>query len=76
VEIPLALLPHAVKPYIGLMCIGFVVGILGHAGKSRVMVAIGILLVFLATLLLPLSIIASNPTPEQPGPIAFPPGER
>jgi hypothetical protein len=76
VEIPLALLPHAVKPYMGLMILGFGVGILGHIGKNKVMVGIGITMIFLACVLLPLAIIASNPTPEQPAPNAFPPGER
>jgi hypothetical protein len=76
VEIPLALLPHDVRPYLSLMVIGFAIGTFGHAAKSKVMVAVGIALIFCATLLLPLAIIASNPTPERPAPNAFPPGER
>lgn len=75
-EIPLALLPHDVRPYLALMVIGFAFGVLGHIGKSRLMVGIGIALIFCATLLLPLAIIATNPTPERPAPNAFPPGER
>jgi hypothetical protein len=76
VEIPLALLPHDVRPYLGLMMIGFFIGTFGHIAKSRGMVALGIALIFFATLLLPLAIIATNPTPEKPAPNAFPPGER
>jgi hypothetical protein len=41
--------------YIALMGIGFVVGTLGHIVKSKVMVAAGILMIFLATVLLPLT---------------------
>ena len=76
VELPLALLPHDVRPYLTLMVIGFVVGVAGHLGRSRLLVGIGITLIFFATLLLPLAIVATNPTPERPAPNAFPPGER
>jgi hypothetical protein len=76
VEIPLAILPHEVKPYLALMVIGFVVGTFGHMSRSRAMVAIGIGMIFAATLLLPLAIIATNDTPEKPGPNAYPPGYR
>jgi hypothetical protein len=43
------------RAYIALMGIGFVVGTAGHVVKSKVMVAAGILMIFLATVLLPLS---------------------
>jgi hypothetical protein len=76
VEIPLALLPHDVRPYLALMVIGFAIAIFGHIGKSNFLVGIGIAVIFFATLLLPLAIIATNPTPERPAPNAFPPGER
>ena len=43
------------RAYIALMGIGFVVGTAGHVVKSKAMVATGILMIFLATVLLPLS---------------------
>ena len=43
------------RAYIALMGIGFVVGTAGHVVKSKVLVAAGILMIFLATVLLPLS---------------------
>ena len=41
--------------YIALMGIGFVVGTAGHVVRSKALVAAGILMIFLATVLLPLS---------------------
>ncbi|HEX4718107.1 MAG TPA: hypothetical protein VH300_06220 [Thermoleophilaceae bacterium] len=41
--------------YIALMGIGFLVGTAGHVVHSKVMVAAGILMIFLATVLLPLT---------------------
>jgi hypothetical protein len=43
------------RAYIALMGIGFVVGTAGHVVRSKAMVAAGIVLIFLATVLLPLS---------------------
>jgi hypothetical protein len=43
------------RAYIGLMGIGFVVGVAGHVVKSKTLVAAGILMIFLATVLLPLT---------------------
>ena len=43
------------RAYITLMGIGFVVGTAGHIVKSKVLIAAGILMIFLATVLLPLS---------------------
>ena len=43
------------RAYIALMGIGFVVGVAGHVVKSKSLVAAGILMVFLATFLLPLT---------------------
>lgn len=43
------------RAYIALMGIGFVVGTAGHIVKSKTMVAAGILMIFLATVLLPLT---------------------
>ena len=42
-------------PYIALMGIGFIVGTVGHVVKSKPVVALGVLLIFLATVLLPLA---------------------
>ena len=47
-------------PFIALMAIGFVVGVAGHVYGSRPVVATGIGLVFLATLLLPLLVYAGD----------------
>jgi hypothetical protein len=43
------------KTYIALMGIGFIVGTAGHVVRSKTMVAAGLLLIFLATVLLPLT---------------------
>ena len=41
--------------FIALLILGFVVGTLGHVIKSRATVAIGVTMVFAATVLLPLT---------------------
>lgn len=43
------------RAYIALMGIGFLVGTAGHIVKSKPIVAAGILMIFLATFLLPLT---------------------
>ena len=43
------------RTYIALMGIGFIVGTAGHIVKSKALIAAGILMIFLATVLLPLS---------------------
>jgi hypothetical protein len=43
------------RGYIVLMGLGFLVGTAGHIVRSKVMVAAGIVMIFLATILLPLS---------------------
>lgn len=54
---PLAeILPRSLGPYIALMFIGFVLGTMGHVIRSRWMVAVGIILIFLATFLFPLAL--------------------
>jgi hypothetical protein len=60
-------LPQRIEPYIALMGVGFAVGILGHLSRARWLVLIGILLIFLATLLFPLAINLFSEQPEQPG---------
>jgi hypothetical protein len=47
-------------PFIVLMAIGFLVGVTGHVYRSTPVIATGIALVFLATLLLPLAIYAGD----------------
>ena len=63
-----ALLPDSIGPYITLMALGFAVAILGHLSGSRWMVAIGVIMVFLATLLLPLALQVFSDRPPPPGP--------
>jgi hypothetical protein len=47
-------------PFIVLMALGFVVGVAGHVYRSRPLVATGIGLIFIATLLLPLALYATD----------------
>jgi hypothetical protein len=47
-------------PFIVLMGLGFLVGVTGHVYRSRPMIATGIGLVLIATLLLPLAIYATE----------------
>lgn len=59
------LLPHSAAPYIALVAIGFVVGILGHLSASRWLVAIGVILIFLGAFLFPLALNLTESTPPQ-----------
>lgn len=43
------------RGYIALMGMGFVVGAAGHVVRSKVLVAAGVTMIFLATVLLPLT---------------------
>jgi hypothetical protein len=43
------------RAYIALMGIGFIVGTAGHVVRSKSIVAAGVLMIFLATVLLPLT---------------------
>ena len=63
-----AILPKEVGPYAALMLGGFVVGAAGHLFRLRWMVALGILMIFTATLLLPIAINLFEERPEPPGP--------
>jgi hypothetical protein len=47
-------------PFIVLMALGFVVGATGHVYRSRPLVATGIGLIFIATLLLPLALYVTD----------------
>ena len=69
------LLPTTITPYLFLMLAGFVVGAAGHLYKSKVTVAIGIMMIFSATLLLPLAVIATEEEPES-NPQILAPGTR
>ena len=42
------------KPYLILFGVGFLIAVLGHIFKFKTMIATGIFMVFLATVLLPL----------------------
>ena len=48
------------RAYIALMGIGFIVGTAGHIVRSKPIIAAGLLMIFLATVLLPLSAHVSN----------------
>lgn len=58
-------LPQTISPYLYLMLIGFVIGIAGHLFRLRSLIGLGILLIALATLLLPLALVLSEDQPEQ-----------
>jgi hypothetical protein len=61
------LLPHSPGPYIVLMLAGFAIGILGHLTAAKWLVAAGVILIFLGTLLLPL--VANFTTDDRPPPV-------
>jgi hypothetical protein len=61
-------LPESIGPYIGLMIAGFVIGAIGHGARSRWLVAIGVILILLATLLFPLALQVFEEEPPEPGP--------
>jgi hypothetical protein len=74
--VPLAAtLPDTITPYLVLMLAGFLMGAAGHLYKSRLFVAIGIAMIFLATLLLPLAVIATEEEPPS-NPDILAPGTR
>ena len=73
---PLAdVLPHTITPYLSLMIIGFVFGIVGHLYKAKFVIGLGILLIFAATLLLPLALVATEEEPPS-DPQILSPGTR
>ena len=47
-------------PFVVLMGLGFLVGVLGHIYKSRTAIATGIGLILIATVLLPLALYAAD----------------
>ena len=66
-----ALLPHAVGPYLALMLCGFGIGILGHLTRARWLIAAGVILIMISALLFPLGVSVS--TENNPSPIEAPP---
>jgi hypothetical protein len=63
----LALLPHSPGPYVALMLIGFAIGILGHLSGARILIVVGVILIFLGALAFPL--IANLTSENRPPPI-------
>ncbi len=46
--------------FIILLALGFAIGTVGHIVKSRTLVAAGVILVFLATVFIPIALSVSN----------------
>jgi len=66
--LPLAdLLPRTPGPYIAMMLAGFAIGIVGHVFRVKLLVASGVILIFLGALLFPLA--ANLTTDDRPPPI-------
>jgi hypothetical protein len=61
-----ALLPHSAGPYIVLMLIGFVTGMLGHLTRARWLIAAGVMMIFLAAFLFPLAVNLTTDNPPPP----------
>jgi hypothetical protein len=61
------ILPESIGPYVSLMMAGFLIGIFGHLSRSRWLVALGIILVFLAAAGFPLALNVFSDQPEPPG---------
>ena len=66
------ILPQSVGPYVSLMMAGFLIAVVGHLSRSRWLIALGIILVFLAAAVLPLALNAFTDQPEPPGPLPRP----
>ena len=71
---PAALLPESIDPYVGLMLAGFVLAIVGHLGRARWLVAVGVIMIFLAALLFPIAVQLLSQEPPPPGPRVPPVG--
>jgi cyanate permease len=63
---PSALLHDEIGPYAMLMLICYLDGIFGHVMRSRWIVVIGVIMIFLATLLFPLAIHLFEDRPAPP----------
>jgi hypothetical protein len=66
------ILPQSVGPYVSLMMAGFLIAVVGHLSRSRWLIALGIILIFLAAAGLPLALNAFSDQPEPPGPLPRP----
>jgi hypothetical protein len=66
------ILPESIGPYVSLMMAGFLIGIFGHLTRSRWLIALGIILVFLAAAGFPLALNVFSDKPEPPGPLPRP----
>jgi hypothetical protein len=66
------ILPESIGPYVSLMMAGFLVGIFGHLTRSRWLIVLGIILVFLAAAGFPLALNVFSDRPEPPGPLPRP----
>ena len=62
------ILPQSVGPYVSLMMAGFLIAVVGHLSRSRWLIALGIILVFLAATAFPLALNVFSDKPEAPGP--------
>ena len=63
-----SILPDSIGPYLALMGGGFLVAIWGQMANSPKTVAVGIAMIFLATLLIPLALQFFSEEPPPPGP--------
>jgi hypothetical protein len=68
-----AALPRSFGPYATLMLLGFAIGIFGHLARSRWLVAIGVILIFVGAFLLPL-VLKATTNNEPPPPPRVPAG--
>jgi hypothetical protein len=50
------------------MLAGFIVAAIGHGSRSRWLVAVGVIMILLATLLFPLALQLTTDEPPPPGP--------
>jgi hypothetical protein len=46
--------------FIMLLALGFLIGTVGHILKSRTLVAVGVILIFAATIFIPIALSVSN----------------
>jgi hypothetical protein len=47
-------------PYIAVFFVGFLIAVFGHISQSKTLIAAGLLMIFLATVLLPVGIYLSG----------------
>jgi hypothetical protein len=66
------ILPHTTGPYVAMMVAGFAIAIFGHMSRSKWLVTVGIVVIFLAAAVLPLALNLFSETPESPGPLPRP----